>query len=378
MKRNSAVRRIFTYSGLLACILYFVMNMYAYRYRFLQKFDQVYMGNVYSNSQYVKGNRSDNGIGDDGLYAFAGYYYFFNRGDVSAVNFEHPPLGKYLIGLSIFLFGNENAINLIYVILLAVFAYKLGRELDMGKEFSLLAAGILLADPLILNHTINSMLDLPFSLFILMGIYYFLRGYRQKNIYFFCSSLFLALAFSVRFFPSILVLYAVFIFYLVRYRQPERLAVFLLSTCLIPAVYTMSHLSYFVYHPSIAEFIRHKIWMLSWFKGSAVIPGNIWSDLFTGRFIDSSGHAARNEYWTVLVPVVTFFYLTAALILKGDQQKKMLYSMTFLYLLYVTFLTVGYQKFIMPVYPVMVLLSLQAMEAFYSIITSWLPKKLKK
>lgn len=67
------------------------------------------------------------GIGDDGLYAFAGYYYLFQGGDVSAVNFEHPPLGKYLIGVSIFLFGNENVINIIYFALILIITYKIGQ-----------------------------------------------------------------------------------------------------------------------------------------------------------------------------------------------------------------------------------------------------------
>ena len=64
---------------------------------FLRPFDPVYLSDLYSKSQYVLGQKSKGGIGDDGLYAFAGYYYLFQRGDVSSVNFEHPPLGKYLI-----------------------------------------------------------------------------------------------------------------------------------------------------------------------------------------------------------------------------------------------------------------------------------------
>src|SRR3989344_3460516 len=85
--------------------------------RFQKPFDFKYFSDLYSKSQYVLGEKSIGGIGDDGLYAFSGYYYFFQKGDVSAVNFEHPPLGKYLIGLSIFLFHNELFINIIYFVL---------------------------------------------------------------------------------------------------------------------------------------------------------------------------------------------------------------------------------------------------------------------
>src|SRR3989344_4258098 len=67
--------------------------IFTHQQYFLRPFDADYFGKLYSESQYVIGERSVGGIGDDGLYAFAGYYYLFDRGDVSAVNFEHPPLG---------------------------------------------------------------------------------------------------------------------------------------------------------------------------------------------------------------------------------------------------------------------------------------------
>lgn len=90
--------------------------LFAGRQVFVRTFDSEYYGKIYSESRYVRGPKSIRGIGDDGLYAFAGYYYLFQGGDVSSVNFEHPPLGKYLIGVSIFLTGNERSINIVYFI----------------------------------------------------------------------------------------------------------------------------------------------------------------------------------------------------------------------------------------------------------------------
>src|SRR3989344_1572771 len=116
-------------------IVYIVIN---YKY-FTRRFNPVYFGNLYSQSQYVIGERSKGGIGDDGLYAFARYYYLLQKGDVASVNFEHPPLGKYLIGLSIYLFGNENVINIIYYSLILIISYKLSRVFFTDNLFSLLS-----------------------------------------------------------------------------------------------------------------------------------------------------------------------------------------------------------------------------------------------
>src|SRR3990167_7825817 len=139
--------------------------------RLKRPFDPDYFSGLYSTSQYVLGEKSKGGIGDDGLYAFAGYYYFFQQGDVSAVNFEHPPLGKYLIGLSIYLFDNELFINLVYFMLLLIVTYKTGR-LYLDKSAALLPLCILLVDPLFLDHVIRSQLDLPFTLFFVSAVYF--------------------------------------------------------------------------------------------------------------------------------------------------------------------------------------------------------------
>lgn len=141
--------------------LFIIVN----QHYFLRKFDPVYMGNLYSQSQYVIGERSKGGIGDDGLYAFAGYYYLFQKGDISSVNFEHPPLGKYLIGLSILFFGNENIINIIYFFFLLLLTYKLSQILLSDRILSVLSVGILSLDSLFLDNLVRSLLDLPFTLF---------------------------------------------------------------------------------------------------------------------------------------------------------------------------------------------------------------------
>lgn len=350
--------RLINYILIILIIYSFLINIYRNGRYFTRPFDPVYFGKLYSESQYVKGQLSKGGIGDDGLYAFAGYYYLFQKGDISSVNFEHPPLGKYLIGLSILFFNNENIINLIYLFLLIIIVYKFGVLILKNHILSLLGVLIIVTDPLILDNTIRSLLDLPFTLFFVSAVYFFLRS--RKNIrLLYISQFFWALAFATRFFPSFLILY-IFLLSVIIISRKQDLKTFLLSSFIIPLIYLIVHASFFYYHRSFIEFIRHKIWMISWFRGSVVTIGNIWRNIFTGYYYDTSGLLRRNEYWLPLIPVLVILSVFRIIIRKKDSDITYLYFFTVIYLVYVTFLTDGLQKFIMPIYPIIIILALSS------------------
>jgi hypothetical protein len=319
------------------------------------------------------------GIGDDGLYAFAGYYYFFQNGDVSAVNFEHPPLGKYLIGLSIFLFRNENVINIIYFLFLLLGTYMISGILFAGRKTVAIASLFILSvDPLFLDHLIRSQLDLPFTLFFVWAVYFFLASFKKPS-FLYVSFLFWGCAFSTRFFPFFVPLYI--LLFLLTYRNAKKnMTIFALSTMLVPIIYLISHLSYFFYHPSFIEFLRHKKWMLAWFSGSVKIVGNLVRNILTGYYSTPSGLTARNEHWIILQPVTLISGLFSPLLIsakKIESRFVAVYSICLSYLLYAIFLTDGAAKFIMPIYPILCILASHTIGLLYSIITGWKRKILR-
>lgn len=337
---------------------------------FTRKFDLTYISDTYSKSQYVLGPASKNGIGDDGLYTFAGYYYLFQKGDVSAVNFEHPPLGKYLIGLSLLIFKNENIINIIYFVILLITTYRLGQILLKDRLLSLISAGILAADPLFLDNLIRSLLDLPFTLFSTLAVYFFILGL-QKPKYNYLSMLFWGAAFSTRFFPFMVIIFC-FLLAVTFFYKRKNLRIFLFSSLLIPIIYLTSHISFFVYHPSFIEFLRHKKWMLSWFAGSKKIVGNIWINIFTGYYFDTTDKLVRNNLWFLAVPMtVTLALLQFKKLVLKNIGMLIIYWTCLLYLIYLTFLTDGVAKFLMPIYPLLCILAAANLNTFYSIIRTW-------
>jgi predicted membrane-bound dolichyl-phosphate-mannose-protein mannosyltransferase len=350
--------------------IYFIIFIFNNKIYFTKKFDFEFYSKLYSESQYVKGPLSIGGIGDDGLYAFAGYYYLIQLKDVSTVNFEHPPLGKYLIGMSILIFNNQNILNIVYFLLLILYTYKLSMLINKDRFLSSLSIFFLIQIPLLLDHTLRSLLDLPFTLFVLLAVYYLIKA-KNNNKNYILSLAFWGMAFATRFFPIFLVIY---FYILVRVFLLDRQNVikFILYSTVIPLIYLFVHISFFIYHPSLIDFLRHKIWMISWFSGSKPIFGNIIRLLFTGNYLSPDGRFLHDIHWNIFIPFLIFF---ALIYFKCRKKNKFLYLFFLIYLIYVIFLTNGLQKFILPVYP---LISVLAAGSINCIISTCLKVTIKK
>lgn len=188
--------------------------------------------------------------------------------------------------------------------------------------------------------------------------------------------LFFSFAFSTKFFPMLLVL-LFFLFCVLQKYVRGYGKYFIVSLLLIPTVYIVSHTSFFIHHPSLVEFIKHKIWMVKWFSGSPFVVGNIMRNMLTGYYIGPTGNIEKNYYWTIMESIVLLLACFPSFLLekrKNNISAAIAYGITFLFILYISFLTLGLQKFLMPVYPIMVILALGSLRRFYSIIYSWRQK----
>lgn len=334
---------------------------------FLKPYNHAQMAQVYSNSQYVLGPAAKEGIGDDGLYAFSGYYYFMQKGDPSKVNFEHPPLGKYLIGLSLFTTKNENMINLFYFFAICLLAYKLGQLILKDNLLSLLSVWVITLNPLFLSNLVNSMLDLPFVLFFLGGVYFFILGIEKPSLLY-ISSFFWGLAFSIKFFPAIIFIFGLFFLLIFIYKR-KLVITFLLSWILVPFIYLLTHLVFFYYHPSLVEFIKHKVWMIRWWTGSPIIPGNILRNILTGFYLDTQYKLQHTYEWNLITPIVVILGILRFrrnIFKKNNLALLTLYTLSFIYLfVFLTFLNGGVLKFLMPIFPLLSLLAIDNLKIIF-------------
>ena len=114
-------------------------------------------------------------LSDQDIYAATGVLYL-RGGDPAFENFEHPPLGKYLFGLSTLTTGNPLIIQLIWGLILLLFLAIITTDLTKSRLLGLLAGLGLLVDPLFQNILGVTLLDLGQSALLLVYLYYFTKN----------------------------------------------------------------------------------------------------------------------------------------------------------------------------------------------------------
>ena len=98
-------------------------------------------------------------LSDDQIHQAVGFLYWQGY-DPSVLNFQHPPLIKYLFGLGIIILGNPLLIQLIFGSLLILITFDLGLKVFKSAKLSFLAALLLIFDPLFIDLSTKALLDL--------------------------------------------------------------------------------------------------------------------------------------------------------------------------------------------------------------------------
>ena len=365
-------------SLLILALIYLVIFFWQNRGRFLRPYDYSYFGKLYSQSQYIKGSASEGGIGDDGLYAFAGYYYI-TGGDISRVSFESPPLAKYLIGVSIILFHNELVINLFYAVILLITVYQLGILLTGDRLIAATSAVLTIIDPLFTNQYAFSMLDLPMTLLFLGGLVFYLYGSKQKNPYreFFISALFFALSFTTRFFPILPLLLLILGMNLVKRGRRHWLSFSIFICLVLPLTYIIVHLQYILSH-SFMDFLHYQYWIIRWRFGEPFVVGNMLTTILTGYYRSwwQQNLWLRRTDWSLLVPVNFFLGTLSFWRWRKKNPQNSIGMLVLVYIVYCSLATVGVTKFLLPVYPLIIIGSMTTLVLFWGrLAKTWKARK---
>ncbi|MEK7165508.1 MAG: glycosyltransferase family 39 protein [Patescibacteria group bacterium] len=242
---------------------------------YTDSYDYALYTDRYERSQYVLNIRATNIISDDDLYSYAGYYYI-TGGEVSRVNFENPPLGKYLIGISILLFNNQRVIYIFYTLLFLLLIYKMGLLIFKNPVIASMGVFWAVIDPYFTRQMFYPMLDLPMAIFFIIGLYKFIIGRQSKN--YLISSLFFGLSMATKFFPALVLILLFLMFYQWVFRR-NQFSVFLLSLSLVPIVYSVSYFELFR-RVSLVGFLEFQWWMLKWRTANPVVIGNALESIF--------------------------------------------------------------------------------------------------
>lgn len=370
-----------------AILLNFTLGVYFHRDQYLTKYNPKYWHDRYLQSQWVTPD-SKEPIGDDGLYAYAGWQYIHGA-DPSLLNPEMPPLGKYIIGATIIFFGNQNIQALLFGIAVLILIYHLAR-LFLSRTLSIFAVYLFSLEPIFSEQLSISLLDLQELFFLLASLSFFLTFLKsKKRITLFFSLIFLGAMMAVKFFVVALLLGVTYFLALIVLREKKAILnlFFLAPTTLL--VYFFSYVGYFLNGHDLKEFLAFQKWILVFYKNSLAFAfpgGPFWMMLFNRWESWFGGLWYRDHIiisapgWQITWPIMLLlsFGFFIQLLKKANFQKGILNQCRFTSMLWITVyfiflsLTPIFPRYLLLAVPIMYISSLDFLFNLGFLKSSWL------
>ena len=205
---------------------------------------------------------------DDKLYAIAGWHYI--RGSPpDTINFEHPPLAKYFIGLSEIAFKNQALLGLVFSILTLFVVYLISKRILHVFPFTILPILILSLDKLHIQFSSFSMLDIYATFFTALAILLMIINKTKWKFPFLYITIGLALACKwITFFLIIMIP----IYYLIN-RNWRNLKFYPLGLFMTVLTYSATYAVYFFAGSTIYDFIYLQLKILGFHQGMRIGMG---------------------------------------------------------------------------------------------------------
>jgi len=321
---------------------------------------------TYLNSQYVN-KHYKSAVPDETVYAYAGGAFIKGANPLYVIP-DAPPLGKYLISLSILLFNNQNEIILLSVFLSLYFLFLLGKQVLSSNVLALIPVFLFSSEALFKNQLVYVPLFDIMQLAVLLGIFLaFNSGLVTKKKYLgylFLCCLLLGCFVSIKFFASgITVLISWYIVLLLR--KEKKKALFLtVFTPFIPVILLASYTRVFAYGYTLKKLIGAQKWIFIYHQGQLVKPFSIWPLLLMNRWYVwwGSNPVLSDTQWSFLWPVITILsFLTFILYLiryipkKPEVEILMVWMVCYLLFFSIGQITVRYFVILLPVFYIVTL-----------------------
>ena len=365
-------------------ILYYSKQVFYYRY------DPEYQENLYYHSQWNYPG-STRGISDGEIYKFVGYRLFQGENPFN-INYEIPPLGKYLYGLSSHLFGNPYWVSLTFYFVSLILIYLLSRHLFNQIFFQLLVMLLFVTTPFTATEIGETMLDLPLMSFYLAHVYFFILYLKNKRLhYFLISGILLGLATGIKpgvYTPFVTLFGMIFVYLngikLVDVGIEKKIKGFLktfkckiskkptfimkLKKFMIPiayavsifAGYVLSYFSYFIKHPNPIPWLRLHEKPLRFYMdpGSDVDRLNVVKSIFLNRY---QGWWQKEPTtigdWSLILPL-GLLAVVVVLVTSFKSKNKQWFYVSGLTLIFITVNSFipFFPRYLMPAIPLFILL----------------------
>jgi hypothetical protein len=328
---------------------------------------------LYYRSQYVQ-KKNPSIIPDQILEAFAGGAFLKGTNPILIVH-DQPPLGRYVIALSIVLFDNPVTIPFIVYIAGAAGVFFLSKLVLKSWVLALVPFGIFINEPLFLTTLNNLPLLEPIQFpFIVWAVYFFIAGsYDTKHsfIRYVITGILLGFVISIRYFVLGGVLTGSFCLYLLWKHKLNNFKTFLFTLPISLMVLVLSYTRTIQLGYSIRQIFGIQKYIFLYHKSAFTNPFSFWDLLLFNRWHTWWGtySVTFDPQWFIGWPVSFLLTLGALLIFR---KKKISFSneasvLFFWVLLYCLMLSVGYTstRYFLPLVPFLYILATYAVSEIY-------------
>ncbi len=260
---------------------------------------------VYGESQYsMKGWKY--WIPDETVYAYAGGAYIKGANPI-IVESTQPPLGKYLIGLSILATGNEHSTVAVFFVLLLIGIYFLVRMMTGNTIVASVAVLIASFERLFVDQlSISPLLDIFFITFVLYAIIAASHAIQKsKPVFILLSFLFLGLSMMTKVW-LIGAVFAIVITLYIFIKRPKYYVYILVGGLIVLITTLLTYVRMFTDGYTVIEVLKVQKWLFWYQNGKINHIFTIWPLIFMNRWYVWWGEVPviTDLNWSVSWPIV--------------------------------------------------------------------------
>lgn len=331
---------------------------------------------LYYSSQYIL-EKPKGIIPDNAVYSFAAGYYL-RGGSPILVDPSQPPLGKYFLAFSIFLFQNTKIATYLFFYLTILAFFLLANYLFRSPNFALIATFIFTFEKNFINQLkYTPMLDIFQLCFIIFAFYFFIKWVEEKKgKCLVLVSLTLGAVTAIKFFITALIIFISWVAFLTLKRRWQDILKLSFSVALATyAVLTLSYLRVLLEEPNLLKVLGIQKWIFwyhqskltsiftiwpliyfnrwqTWWGDFAIIQDPqwwfVWPILFTFSFIVLLLYAIRKKWKDEKLEIILIWFLTYSLFISLAQAstRYLIPILPFLYIICIRGLTLIWNEVI--------------------------------
>lgn len=328
-------------------------------------FEKAYYNSIYKN-------KNGTWLPDETLYSYIGGALIRGANPI-LLNPEVPPLGTYLIGVSILIFSNQNTIIAIFAALALLLMYLVGKQIYNSSLIALLPPLFLSFEPIFRNQLIYTpLLDIIQLTFLLSIFYFFNKSISKKNYkkYYLLVVIFLGFFIATKFFGTGIAVVGALIATLLLNFNKKR---FMLFIAFLPLSIIILYSTYFrvlINGYPIHRFLGIQKWIYLYNTGHLTQPFTIWPLLFFNQWHVWFGNKPiiPDPQWLITWPIfATLSFLTIFLYFFVFKTKKKEVEILFLwivmYILLMSFVQISARYFVILI-PFLYLVSIYGIQQY--------------